>query len=191
MKCSVLLLVAVFLPSALAIAADDSGATAPTTTRNAYFAGGCFWGVEYYFDKVPGVVSAESGYMGGKIDKPGYYEVSSGRTGHAETVRIVYDPVKVTYEDLAKLFFEIHDPTQVDRQGPDVGEQYRSAVFFESEEQRATAQNLIDRLKAKGLKVATQLLPAKTFWKAEGYHQDYYEKKGGTPYCHFRVPRFD
>jgi peptide methionine sulfoxide reductase msrA/msrB len=136
------------------------------------------------------VIEAESGYMGGHVDHPTYEEVSSHATGHAETVRVVYDPSKTTYEALAKLFFDIHDPTQVDRQGPDWGEQYRSVVFYADDAQKRTAQALIDRLVRRGYKVATRLEPATTFWPAEGYHQDYYARKHGTPYCHAKVDRF-
>lgn len=156
----------------------------------AYFAGGCFWGVEYYLEQAPGVKSVESGYMGGNTKDPGYREVSSHRTGHAETVRVVFNPSKTSYEEVARLFFEIHDPTQVDRQGPDVGNQYRSEIFYRSVEQKETAEKLISRLERNGYKVATKVRPAMTFWKAEKYHQDYYMRNGGTPYCHKPVDRF-
>jgi len=156
----------------------------------AYFAGGCFWGVEYYMEQAPGVLSVESGYMGGRTENPSYREVSSHRSGHAETVQVVFDPSKTSYEEVTKLFFEIHDPTQVNRQGPDVGNQYRSEVFYRSVEQKEITEKLISVLENKGYKVATLVKPARTFWKAEGYHQDYYVKKGGTPYCHMRVDRF-
>ena len=158
--------------------------------QEAFFAGGCFWGVEYWFDKAPGVTLAESGYMGGGAESPTYEQVCTGRTGHAEAVRIVFDPSKTTYEALARLFFEIHDPTQVNRQGPDIGQQYRSAVFYANDEQRKSAEKLVRELEARGYKVATQIEPAGEFWKAEGYHQDYYDHKGSTPYCHAKVSRF-
>ena len=164
---------------------------APTpVTENAYFAGGCFWGVEYHFDKLPGVLKAESGYMGGSKEDPTYKQVCTGATGHAETVHIVFNPMEISYENLAKLFFEIHDPTQANRQGPDVGTQYRSAIFYESEDQKKTAETLVERLRAKGLDVKTELLPAGVFWPAEDYHQDYYFRNGKEPYCHSRVKRF-
>ena len=165
---------------------------APQTaaTATAYFAGGCFWGVEYYFEQAPGVIRAESGYMGGKVANPSYEDVKTGRSGHAETVRVVFDPARTRYEQLARLFFEIHDPTQVDHQGPDFGEQYRSVVFYADEAQRATAAALMATLKARGYAVATTLVPAGTFYKAEDYHQDYYHLKGTTPYCHARSNRF-
>jgi len=162
-----------------------------TTISEAFFAGGCFWGVEHLFQQAPGVVSAESGYMGGHRDSPTYEEVRALRTGHIETVRVVFDPARTDYEKLARLFFEIHDPTQVDRQGPDVGEQYRSVVFYKDGDQKQAAQKLIDILKRKGLKVATRLEIATKFWPAEDYHQDYYQRTGKNPYCHTRIPRFD
>ncbi|HUU44771.1 MAG TPA: bifunctional methionine sulfoxide reductase B/A protein [Acidobacteriota bacterium] len=159
-------------------------------TATAYFAGGCFWGVEYYLEKAEGVLSVRSGYMGGTKEKPSYEEVCSKTTGHAEAVEVVFDSTKTNFEALARLFFEIHDPTQVDRQGPDVGEQYRSAVFYTDEKQKETAARLIEILKNKGFKVATELAPARTFWPAEDYHQDYYTKTGKQPYCHGYTERF-
>ena len=165
------------------------GKPAPAT-QEAFFAGGCFWGVEYWLQKVPGVLRVESGYMGGQVDSPTYEQVCTGRTGHAETVRVVFDPAKTTYEALARLFFEIHDPTEVDRQGPDIGHQYRSAVFFSGDEQRRIAEKLVLELTRRGYKVATRVEPAETFWRAEDYHQRHYEHKGSVPYCHARVERF-
>jgi peptide methionine sulfoxide reductase msrA/msrB len=140
--------------------------------------------------KAPGVVSTEVGYIGGKGKNPTYREVSSHTTGYAEAVRVVFDPAKTTFEDIAKLFFEIHDPTQMDRQGPDVGDQYRSAVFYLNNDQKNTAEKLVKILKSKGYKVVTQIVPATKFWKAEEYHQDYYEKEHGTPYCHVYEQKF-
>lgn len=156
----------------------------------AIFAGGCFWGVEYYMKKASGVLAVESGYTGGKVDDPSYEEVCKGNTGHVEAVRVLFDASKTDYETLAKLFFEIHDPTQLDRQGPDYGEQYRSEIFYTSQEQRAVAEKLIQQLKAKGYNVVTRLAPATTFWVAEDYHQNYYERKGTSPYCHGYTKRF-
>ncbi|MBD3375139.1 bifunctional methionine sulfoxide reductase B/A protein [candidate division KSB1 bacterium] len=156
----------------------------------AYFAGGCFWGVEYHFEKLDGVISAESGYMGGTVDNPTYEQVCSGRTGHAETVKITYNPDRVSYETLAKLFFETHDPTQLNRQGPDIGDQYRSVVFYADQEQKEITQELIEELKEKGYKVVTKVEKAEMFWPAEDYHQDYYEHKGTSPYCHIYTQRF-
>lgn len=161
-----------------------------TKTEKAIFAGGCFWGVEYHFGKVKGVLSAKSGYIGGLTDHPTYKEVCSGKTGHAEAVEIAFDPALVSYETLAKLFFEIHDPGQVNRQGPDIGTQYRSAVFYADEEQKRVAEKLIAELKTKGYNVVTTVEKAGTFWEAEGYHQDYYEKNGHQPYCHVYQKRF-
>jgi peptide methionine sulfoxide reductase msrA/msrB len=159
-------------------------------TARAIFAGGCFWGVEYYMEKQPGVKSVVSGYTGGKTKNPTYEEVCSGRTGHIEAVEIEFDPTKTTYEELAKLFFEIHDPTQVDRQGPDIGEQYRSEVFYLNDEQKAIAEKLISQLENKGYRVATKVSKASIFYPAENYHQDYYERKGSLPYCHGYTKRF-
>jgi len=168
---------------------SEAAAVKPET-RKAVFAGGCFWGVEYHFSRVKGVLDVKSGYTGGEIDNPSYKQVCSGRTGHAEAVEIDYDPQQVSYETLAKLFFEIHDPTQVNRQGPDIGTQYRSALFYSDEEQKRTAEKLIAELQAKGYRVATTLEKAATFWPAEDYHQDYYEKTGHQPYCHIYTKRF-
>ena len=159
-------------------------------TQKAYFAGGCFWGVEHLFQKMEGVLSVRSGYMGGHTPNPNYEEVCSGTTGHAETVEVEFDPKQVSYEELARLFFEIHDPTQVNRQGPDVGEQYRSAIFYTNDEQKKIAHKLIKILEEKGYNIATEVSKADTFWKAEDYHQDYYQKTGKQPYCHFRIKRF-
>lgn len=159
-------------------------------TDTAIFAGGCFWGVEYMMKKQAGVISVESGYIGGWTDNPTYEQVCSNTTGHAEAVRVVFDPSEVSYETLAKLFFEIHDPTQKDRQGPDVGEQYRSEIFYTSPLQKAIAEKLIAQLRTKGYPVMTKVSPATRFWPAETYHQDYYGRKGTLPYCHRYTKRF-
>lgn len=156
----------------------------------AYFAGGCFWGVEYFLEKINGVKEVRSGFMGGHLPNPTYRQVVGGKTGHLETVEVVYDPRIVSYETLAKAFFEIHDPTQRDGQGPDIGEQYLSAVFVSNERERKTIRSLIAQLQAIGYDVATKVLAAKTFYPAEEYHQDYYAKKGKLPYCHGYVKRF-
>jgi len=152
--------------------------------QRAIFAGGCFWGVEYHFKKIPGVISVTSGFIGGKTERPTYEQVCSGKTGHAEAVVIAFDPNMPNYETLAKIFFEIHDFTQLNRQGPDVGEQYRSEIFYLNDEQNKTAEKLIKILKDKGYDVKTAIAPASAFWPAEQYHQDYYQKTGKTPYCH-------
>jgi peptide methionine sulfoxide reductase msrA/msrB len=159
-------------------------------TDTAIFASGCFWGTEYYFKTAKGVISTDVGYTGGTKENPSYKEVSTGKTGHAEAVLVVFDPSKTSYEELAKLFFETHDPGQVDRQGPDIGNQYRSAIFYKDEEQKKTAEKLIAILKEKGYKVVTEVTKAGKFWKAEDYHQDYYEHTGGTPYCHVYRKKF-
>ncbi len=159
-------------------------------TAEAIFAGGCFWGVEHHFQQADGVISVTSGYTGGTVSEPTYRQVCTGRTGHAEAVRVAYDPTRVSYEQLAKLFFEIHDPTQLDRQGPDAGTQYRSAVFYANEEQKKTAEKLIGVLRDKGYKVVTQVVRAGKFYPAEESHQDYL-KKHPERGCHARVRRFD
>jgi peptide methionine sulfoxide reductase msrA/msrB len=158
--------------------------------KKAYFAGGCFWGVEHLFQRKEGVVTAISGYMGGAKESPTYQDVLSGTTGHLEAVEITYDPNQVSYEELTKFFFEIHDPTQVNGQGPDIGPQYLSAVFYSNEDEREIARELIEILKSKGFGVVTRLVPAETFWTAEEYHQDYYVKKNQQPYCHGYQKKF-
>jgi len=160
-------------------------------SEKAYFAGGCFWGVEYWFGKLEGVLSVRSGYMGGTTEKPTYDKVSAGTTGHAETIEVVFDPTRISFRELAKRFFEIHDPTEVDRQGPDVGTQYRSAVFFVGDEQKRVTEELIGILREQGFDVVTEIVPATVFYPAEDYHQDYYGKTGHIPYCHIPVGRFD
>ena len=156
----------------------------------AIFAGGCFWGVEYFLQKVPGVISVTSGYTGGWVKNPTYKQVSAGNTGHAEAVKITYDPGKTTYEDLVKLFLEIHDPTQADGQGPDIGNQYRSEIFYMNDAQKAVAQKYLKILNDKGYKTTTGVTKASEFYEAEGYHQDYYFNNGKMPYCHSYVRRF-
>jgi len=155
-----------------------------TKVETAIFAGGCFWGVEYLFKKVEGVTDISVGYIGGDKLEPSYKEICSGTTGHAEAIQITYDSEQVSYEELVKLFFEIHDFTQVDRQGPDIGEQYRSAIFYTDNEQKETAKKVIRILVNKNYNVATALVEATKFWHAEEYHQDYYSKTDGNPYCH-------
>lgn len=159
--------------------------------QTAFFAAGCFWGVEYYFKSSKGVLSTSVGYIGGEKENPTYKEICYDNTGHAEAVQVVFDADIISYEELAKLFFEIHDPTQVERQGPDIGNQYRSEIFYTTDSQKEIALSLINILNKKGLNVATSLTPATTFWAAELYHQDYYDKTGKEPYCHFRTKRFE
>lgn len=161
-----------------------------TKTKKAYFAGGCFWGVEYLFEKKKGVIKAVSGYMGGTKEKPTYQDVVAGKTGHFETVEVEYDPSQISFEELAKYFFEIHDPTQEDGQGPDIGYQYQSVAFYQDEEEKNIILKLINVLKTKGYNVVTKVLPVKRFWAAEDYHQDYYERRNKQPYCHFYKKRF-
>ena len=154
------------------------------THETAYFASGCFWGTQYHFMKAAGVISTTVGYMGGHTQKPTYKEVCTGETGHAETTEVVFDNTKTSYENMVKLYFETHDFTQVGGQGPDIGDQYRSVIFYTSEAQKQIAEKYVRILTDKGYKVATILQKAPEFWKAEDYHQEYYEKKNGTPYCH-------
>jgi peptide methionine sulfoxide reductase msrA/msrB len=156
----------------------------------AYFAGGCFWGVEYFLEKLDGVKSVSSGFMGGHVKNPGYYEVVSGRTGHLEAVEVVYDKSKISYEKIARTFFEIHDPTQTNGQGPDIGSQYLSAVFVNNEDERNTIKKLISTLDENGFDVVTKILEKKEFYKADEGHQNYYNKKGSKPYCHGYKKRF-
>ena len=156
----------------------------PIRTETVYFAGGCFWGVEDRFQKVPGVIDAVSGYMGGTTLNPTYKQVCSGTTGHAETVRVTYDPKRVSCRQLLEWFFKFHDPTQLDRQGPDVGTQYRSAIFADDEELLKRARAYIKELQASdrfyGRRIVTRVEPAGTFYEAEEYHQDYHAKHGGS-----------
>lgn len=152
--------------------------------KKAYFAAGCFWGVEFLFQKQIGVLEVVSGYMGGDIENPTYKIVCSGFSGHLEVVEVIFDESIVSYETLAKLFFEIHDFTQTNGQGPDIGTQYLSAIFYCDENQKNIAEELIEQLNKKSYKVATTLRPKVKFYKAESYHQNYYNKSGKTPYCH-------
>lgn len=158
--------------------------------ERAILAGGCFWGIEFEMAKLPGVVNAISGYTGGTTANPTYEEVCDQNTGHAEAVEILFDPEIISYETVVKHFFEIHDPEQLNRQGPDVGEQYRSAIFYLAESQRKTAEKLTEQLKQKGYSPVTGITPAHKFYPAEDYHQKYYQQKNATPYCHFYTSRF-
>ena len=166
---------------------------ADSTNRfgRALFAGGCFWGVEYFLQQAKGVIRTTVGYCGGKTEHPSYEEVCSHTTGHAETVEVIFDPQATSFEALARLFFDIHDPTEMNRQGPDIGDQYRSEIFYTSPAQKEAAEKLIEELKAKGFKVSTRLEPAPVFWPAEAYHRDYYRRTGKTPYCHVFTPRLE
>ena len=161
------------------------------TTEMATLAGGCFWCLEAVFDQLQGVQSVESGYMGGDSPNPSYEAVCTGQTGHAEVVRITFDPAVVSYRDLLAVFFTIHDPTTLNRQGNDRGTQYRSAIFFHTPEQEQAAREVIANLTSKALfsdRIVTQVVPATTFWQAEDYHQEYFERVGSqNPYCTFVV----
>jgi peptide methionine sulfoxide reductase msrA/msrB len=163
---------------------------AKTQTEVAYFSGGCFWGLQHYFKEGPGVIDAISGYMQGHVDHPTYKQVCTDRTGHAETVKVVFDPQRISYRRLLEAFFAMHDPTQLNRQGPDVGTQYRSGIWYASAEQKREAEAFIQGLQAEhrfgDRKIVTEVEPAETFWPAEEYHQDYLTKNHAT--CHVRNP---
>lgn len=152
--------------------------------KTAIFASGCFWGTQYYLDKLDGVTKTTVGYIGGNVSSPTYEEVSTGKTDHVEAVQVEYDPEQIDYEEIAKMFFETHDPTQVGGQGPDIGSQYQSKIFYSNEEEKNIAEKLRKVLEGKGMKIATQIEPATAFYPAEEHHQDYYVKTGGSPYCH-------
>jgi peptide-methionine (S)-S-oxide reductase len=176
----------------LLLAADSKPSSEKTMTNppkleKATFGAGCFWGVEYQYAKIPGVHSAESGYAGGKTLNPTYEEICSKGTGHAEVIEVTYDPAKVSYRTLVEYFFKMHDPTQVNRQGPDIGDQYRSVIFTHSDEQKKIADDVkigLTLAKAFSRPIATQIEPAPKFWRAEEYHQKYYQLRGKKPYCH-------
>lgn len=159
-------------------------------TEEAIFAAGCFWGVQHQFERFLGVLDTTVGYTGGPEAHPVYTQVKAHATHHVEAILVSYDADKVSYTDLCKLFFEIHDPAQTDGIGPDLGPQYRSVIFYENERQKAEAEEVMELLRCKGHEVNTQLRPAEKFWEAETYHQHYYDKTGGEPYCHIRVRKF-
>jgi peptide-methionine (S)-S-oxide reductase len=156
----------------------------------ATLAGGCFWCLEAVFQRMKGVEKVVSGYMGGKMERPSYEMVCSGDTGHAEVVQVTFDPVQTSFRDLLDVFFTIHDPTQLNRQGNDAGTQYRSAIFHHDEAQKAEAEAAIAQLRDSGQyngPIVTEIAPATTFWPAEGYHHDYFNRNGHAPYCQFVV----
>lgn len=156
--------------------------------EKATFGAGCFWGVEAAFRRVPGVISTQVGYMGGTLQKPTYEDVCTDRTGHAEVVEVTYDPAKASYEALLNVFWKVHDPTQRNRQGPDVGTQYRSVIFFHDAAQETAARASKEKLTQVGMHkkpIATELVPASEFWRAEEYHQQYLEKRG-LAQCHLQ-----
>ncbi|SRR5229473_502663 len=156
-------------------------------TQKATFGAGCFWGVEAAFRKIKGVVSTAVGYSGGTLPNPAYKDVCTDRTGHAEVVEVTYDPARVSYEELLKVFWEAHNPTTLNRQGPDIGSQYRSAIFFHNAEQEAQARTSKEQLQKSGKykkPIVTEIVPAAPFYRAEEYHQRYLEKQG-IDTCHF------
>ena len=184
--------VAVFIVLSLGLCPAVKAPAPGPRLESATFAAGCFWGVESTFRAVPGVVDVAVGYTGGRTEHPSYEQVCTGRTGHAEAVDVTYDPSRVSYEDLLAVFFENHDPTTPNRQGPDVGEQYRSAVFVHSPEQETAARDRIAALTAEKRfrrPIVTEIAPAGPFWRAEEYHQRYFEKRGIAPTCHLPAPR--
>ena len=159
-------------------------------SQEAIFAGGCFWGVEYLLKQLKGVLFTEVGYTGGECPNPSYDLICGGKSGHVEAVRVIFNPEEISYEALAKYFFEIHDPGQADGQGPDRGAQYQSKIFYFDEQQKEIIEKLIIQLKNKGYAVATQLAKVQIFWPGEMYHQNYYAKVGQLPYCHIYTQRF-
>ena len=159
-------------------------------TEEAIVAGGCFWGIDHFLHQLAGVLKVEVGYSGGHLLNPQYEQVSRGDSGHYEVARVLYDVAKIDYSAVLKRFFEIHDPTQSLRQGPDIGQQYQSAVFYYNKQQQDDALALIQILRRKGYDVTTRLLEVQTFWPAENYHQNYYAKHQKAPYCHHPVNRF-
>ncbi len=169
---------------------SESSESGPQAVEVATLAGGCFWCLEAVYDEVRGVTAVKSGYMGGQLPDPTYEQVCSGRTGHAEVVRVTFDPRVLSFRDLLDVFFEIHDPTTLNRQGQDVGTQYRSAIFFHTAEQRTAAEETIARLTAErafNSPIVTEVVPAGAFYPAEWYHDDYFLKNASQPYCQFVV----
>ena len=168
----------------------NSATTVPAGREIATLAGGCFWCLEAVYDGMKGVESVESGYMGGRSPNPTYEQVCGGNTGHAEVVRVTFDPAAVSFKELLEVFFVIHDPTTLNRQGNDSGTQYRSAIFYHSPQQKSDAEEVIGRLNAEKLwsgPIVTELAPVSAFYQAEGYHQEYYARNPYQPYCQFVV----
>ena len=174
-------------PRSRAVDVMAAGGKSSGMTETATFAAGCFWGVEASFRQVKGVLSTRVGYTGGTTDHPTYHEVCTGRTGHAEAVEITYDPAVVTYRELLDVFWSIHDPTQLNRQGPDTGTNYRSAIFYHTSDQKRLAEESKEQLQGSGRfgkrRIVTEIVPAAMFWPAEEYHQQYFEKQGRSG-CH-------
>lgn len=158
--------------------------------QKAIFASGCFWGTEFYLKKANGVIATQPGYIGGTLENPTYKDVCTGKTGHAEAVEVTFDDSLISYEALTKLFFETHDPGQEDGQGPDIGPQYRSEIFYIDDTQKTIAEDVIQTLKSLGHKVVTAITKAAHFYPAETYHHDYYGKNGQSPYCHKYTKKF-
>ena len=172
--------------TAIASAAIQNNASTDTVT----FGTGCFWCTEAIFQQVEGVISVESGYSGGKVENPTYEQIGTGATGHAECLNIVYDPKKVTYDELLEMFWQSHDPTTLNRQGNDIGPQYRSVIFYRNQQQKETAEKYkiaLDKSGAYSRPVVTTLEPITKFYKAENYHQNYYNQNGNQPYCQFVI----
>jgi len=161
-----------------------------TSLKKAYFASGCFWGTEYWLKKEKGTTQTKAGYCGGNTQNPTYEDICKRDTGHAETVEVEYDSNLTSYEELLKIFFETHDPSQINRQGPDIGTQYRSAIFYQTTEEKEIAEKIIKLLEEKDIKVATELAPFHKFWPAEDYHQNYYFRRGQVPTCHIYKKKF-
>ncbi|MEN9946109.1 MAG: peptide-methionine (S)-S-oxide reductase [Pseudomonadota bacterium] len=161
-----------------------------TMSEEIILAAGCFWGVEYYLKRLNGVLLTQVGYCGGEVDNPQYSQVKQQTTGHLEVVRVIFDPKRLSLIELLQYFFEIHDFTQVDGQGPDIGNQYLSAIFYYENRQQEIAQQIINQLTVKGYQVATKLLPMQSFWIGEEYHRNYYDRQGNIPYCHSYIKRF-
>lgn len=160
--------------------------TQPTAVQTATLGGGCFWCLEAVYLELTGVEKVESGYSGGSVPNPTYEQVCIGRTGHAEVVQVTFDPATISFKEILEIFFSIHDPTTLNRQGNDVGTQYRSVIFYHSEEQRSIAEEMIRELDGEGrwrAPIVTQVAPAAAFYRAEGYHQDYYRNNSSQPYC--------
>ena len=169
---------------------NRSNPTSPLKLETATFAGGCFWCVEAIFQNLQGVASVVSGYTGGSVENPTYDQVCSGATGHAEAIQITFDPAKISYKELLEVFWQTHDPTTLNRQGNDTGTQYRSAIFYHSDQQRQTAELYKKELVAAkiwGSPIVTEIVPFKKFYKAEDYHQNYYRQNAGQPYCRFVI----
>ncbi|MCD6046199.1 MAG: msrA3, partial [Gammaproteobacteria bacterium] len=172
------------------LAIEFVGDKATLETEEIILAAGCFWGVQYYLAQLPGVLKTEVGYSGGSLEEPSYEAVCSQKTGHYEALRVIFDSDKINLTSVIQYFFEIHDPTQKNGQGPDLGPQYLSAIFYYDDKQRHSIQAVMDELGAMGYDLATRLLSVTTFWPAGNYHQHYYLHKNGTPYCHRHIARF-